>query len=115
MSIQLLFEPLELFILKSFSDTFNYYPSINIYYNEENKFYIDKWLNILYPNLTKNIINIEKIKDTKKNHHLNFDLYQIFQKVVSKNIKLNLKNIYFFPLSNVLLRETCIFALATRF
>ncbi len=87
MSIKLLFEPLELFLLSAFSDTFSYYPILNIYIYENNKIILDNWLSILYPNFVK---NIENIKDLDKNYNIDFDIYQIFQKIVSKKIKINL-------------------------
>lgn len=95
MSINIIFDPIHLLIFKGFSDTFSYYPKINFLINknnDNNNHLINEWIKLFFPNFFYSIEYFEegKIENMK---NLEFNIYDYYYKINSKNIKINLKKI----------------------
>ncbi len=95
MSIKIIFDPIHLLIFKGFSDTFSYYPKINFLINknnDNNNHLINEWIKLFFPNFFYSIEYFEegKIENMK---NLEFNIYDYYYKINSKNIKINLKKI----------------------
>ncbi len=95
MSIKIIFDPIHLLIFKGFSDTFSYFPKINFLINknnDNNNHLINEWIKLFFPNFFYSIEYFEegKIENMK---NLEFNIYDYYYKINSKNIKINLKKI----------------------
>ncbi len=95
MSINIIFDPIHLLIFKGFSDTFSYFPKINFLINknnDNNNHLINEWIKLFFPNFFYSIEYFEegKIENMK---NLEFNIYDYYYKINSKNIKINLKKI----------------------
>jgi hypothetical protein len=95
MSINIIFDPIHLLIFKGFSDTFSYFPKINFLINKNNynnNHLINEWIKLFFPNFFYSIEYFEegKIENIK---NLEFNIYDYYNKINSKNIKINLKKI----------------------
>lgn len=95
MSINIIFDPIHLLIFKGFSDTFSYYPKINFLINknnDNNNHLINEWIKLFFPNFFYSIEYFEEGK-IENIQNLEFNIYDYYYKINSKNIKINLKKI----------------------
>ncbi len=91
MSVFLMFDPIQLIIFKSFSNTFSYYPELNFLISD-NKDYIEKWISWLFPNFKYNLIEVESYKQLKKNDFYEYNFNNIIDKIINKKINYKTNN-----------------------